>query len=77
MDGERTDSSVDARGSRPELVTFGHGTADRAAVAGLLREAGVAALVDVRTAPGSRRDPDLARERLAEWLPEEGVDSVS
>ncbi|MGV9909589.1 DUF488 domain-containing protein [Streptomyces tendae] len=59
--------------SRPHLVTFGHGTASRAELAGLLRGAGVASVVDVRTAPGSRRDPDLLRERLARWLPEEGL----
>ncbi|MFG6300450.1 MULTISPECIES: DUF488 family protein [Streptomyces] len=59
--------------AQPHLVTFGHGTADRAALAELLRGAGVSTVVDVRTAPGSRRDPDLLRERLAEWLPEEGL----
>ncbi|QFZ18830.1 DUF488 domain-containing protein [Saccharothrix syringae] len=58
---------------QPDLITFGHGTADRAALAGLLRGADVTAVVDVRTAPGSRRDPDLLRQRLAEWLPEEGI----
>ncbi|WP_228982076.1 DUF488 family protein [Streptomyces sp. DH12] len=56
-----------------QLITFGHGTAGRSALAELLRRAGVAAVVDVRTAPGSRRDPDMSRQRLAEWLPEEGV----
>ncbi|MBZ6170688.1 DUF488 domain-containing protein [Streptomyces olivaceus] len=59
--------------SQPHLVTFGHGTAGRSELAALLRDAGVAAVVDVRTAPGSRRDPDLLRERLARWLPEEGL----
>ncbi|MFF0644358.1 DUF488 family protein [Streptomyces tendae] len=58
---------------RPHLVTFGHGTAGRAELAALLRGAGVTSVVDVRTAPGSRRDPDLLRERLARWLPEEGL----
>ncbi|MFE2757669.1 DUF488 family protein [Actinosynnema sp. NPDC059335] len=62
-----------APSANPDLVTFGHGTADRAALADLLRGAGVTSVVDVRTAPGSRRDPDLARERLARWLPEEGI----
>ncbi|MBZ6105459.1 DUF488 family protein [Streptomyces olivaceus] len=57
--------------SQPHLVTFGHGTAGRSELAALLRDAGVAAVADVRTAPGSRRDPDLLRERLARWLPEE------
>ncbi|WP_399894204.1 DUF488 family protein [Streptomyces sp. BBFR51] len=59
--------------SPPHLVTFGHGTAGRAELAGLLRNAGVTSVVDVRTAPGSRRDPDLLRDRLQEWLPEEGI----
>ncbi|MCM8552918.1 DUF488 family protein [Streptomyces sp. STCH 565 A] len=59
--------------SQPHLVTFGHGTAGRSELAALLRDAGVAAVVDVRTATGSRRDPDLLRERLARWLPEEGL----
>lgn len=54
-------------------MTFGHSTAGRERILELLRGAGVAALVDVRTAPGSRRDPDLLRERLAEWLPDGGV----
>ncbi|WP_420709231.1 DUF488 family protein [Streptomyces sp. NRRL B-3648] len=58
---------------RPELITFGHGTADRTALAGLLREAGVESVVDVRTAPGSRRNPDVARQRLAQWLPGERI----
>ncbi|WP_199808826.1 MULTISPECIES: DUF488 family protein [Streptomyces] len=55
------------------LLTFGHSTAGRDRITGLLRDAGVAAVVDVRTAPGSRRDADLLRERLAEWLPGAGI----
>ncbi len=54
------------------LVTFGHGTAGRAELVELLRGAGVASVVDIRTAPGSRREPELHRDRVAEWLPEEG-----
>jgi uncharacterized protein (DUF488 family) len=57
----------------PPLLTVGHGTADRERLAGLLLGAGVAAVVDVRTAPGSRRNPDVGRERLGEWLPEHGI----
>ncbi|WP_329416421.1 DUF488 domain-containing protein [Streptomyces sp. NBC_00704] len=56
-----------------DLLTFGHSTADRETLARLLRQARVAAVVDIRTAPGSRRDPDLSRQRLGEWLPEEGI----
>ncbi|MFJ8047323.1 DUF488 family protein [Streptomyces luteogriseus] len=55
------------------LLTFGHSTAGRHRISELLRGAGVTAVVDVRTAPGSRRDPDLLRERLAEWLPDSGI----
>ncbi|MER7476304.1 DUF488 domain-containing protein [Streptomyces sp. NPDC126510] len=54
------------------LLTFGHSTAGRDRIGELLRDAGVAAVVDVRTAPGSRRNPDLLRERLAEWMPAAG-----
>ncbi|WP_039933925.1 DUF488 family protein [Streptomyces viridochromogenes] len=55
------------------LLTFGHSTAGREPITELLRQAGVAAVVDVRTAPGSRRNPDLLRERLAEWMPATGI----
>ncbi|MBX9387829.1 DUF488 family protein [Streptomonospora nanhaiensis] len=56
-----------------ELLTFGHSTAGRERLATLLRGAGVEAVVDVRIGPGSRRDPDLIRDRLAEWLPQVGI----
>ncbi|MFC4495366.1 DUF488 family protein [Streptomyces ovatisporus] len=56
------------------LVTFGHSTAARDALAALLRGAGVEAVVDVRTAPGSRHNPDVARGELERWLPEYGID---
>jgi uncharacterized protein (DUF488 family) len=66
-------SALTAAATEPELITVGHGTAGREELAALLRAAGVAAVVDVRTAPGSRRDPELARERMARWLPEHGI----
>src|SRR5438105_10231272 len=55
------------------LVTFGHGTASAEQMTELLRGAGVVALVDVRTAPGSRRHPQVARAELERWLPEAGI----
>ncbi|MCH6161025.1 DUF488 domain-containing protein [Streptomyces marispadix] len=58
----------------PPLVTFGHGVANRDQLADLLRGADVAAVVDVRTAPGSRRNPDARREELAAWMPEAGLE---
>ena len=55
------------------LFTFGHGTATAERMTDLLRGAGVAVLVDVRTAPGSRRHPHVARAELERWLPEAGI----
>lgn len=55
------------------LLTFGHGTAGREELARLLRGAGVRSVVDVRTAPGSRRNPAVNRDAMREWLPAEGI----
>src|SRR2546423_3750778 len=55
------------------LLTFGHGTATASRITELLRGAGVAVLVDVRTAPRSRRHPHVARAELDRWLPEAGI----
>ena len=55
------------------LLTFGHGTATADRMTELLKGAGVSALVDIRTAPGSRRHPHVARAELARWLPEAGI----
>jgi uncharacterized protein (DUF488 family) len=55
------------------LITFGHGTASAERIAGLLRSAEVTALIDVRIAPGSRRNPHVARAELERWLPGEGI----
>lgn len=62
------------KGKEEGLFTVGHGTVDRQQLADLLHEAGIKRIVDVRTAPGSRRNPDVGRERLAKWLPEEGIE---
>ena len=50
------------------VLTFGHGTASQEEIAGLLRGAGVELVVDVRTAPGSRRNPHVSRTELSRWL---------
>jgi len=55
------------------LLTFGHGTATAERMTELLRGAGVTVLVDVRTAPGSRRHPHVARAELERWLPGAGI----
>jgi uncharacterized protein (DUF488 family) len=58
---------------KTRLVTVGHGTAAAEELAGLLTGAGIERLVDVRTAPGSRRSPQFARAAMASWLPAAGV----
>jgi uncharacterized protein (DUF488 family) len=57
----------------PELLTVGHGTLSEEQLTGLLRGAGVETLVDVRTAPGSRRHPQVGRTEMERWVPEAGI----
>jgi uncharacterized protein (DUF488 family) len=55
------------------LLTVGHGPQDRVALGRRLAVAGVDRIVDVRRFPGSRNNPDVARESLEEWLPALGI----
>lgn len=55
------------------MVTVGHGTLEADELTELLSSAGVQEVVDVRRYPGSRRNPQFATERMAEWLPDAGV----
>lgn len=55
------------------LFSVGHGRLDRSEFGALLSAAGIEALVDIRRFPGSRRNPDVAEDALAEWLPEFGI----
>jgi uncharacterized protein (DUF488 family) len=55
------------------LLTYGHGSEDSERTAATLRAAAVASLVDIRTAPGSRRNPQFARAAMEHWLPEAGI----
>ena len=57
----------------PGLLTVGHGTATEAEFLKLVEGAGVQALVDIRSVPGSRHNPQFARQALEEWLPRAGV----
>jgi uncharacterized protein (DUF488 family) len=56
-----------------ELLSIGHGTLPAERFTALLRGAGVAHLVDVRTAPGSRRVPHFSRSAMERWLPDAGI----
>src|SRR5918993_3493116 len=55
------------------LLTVGHGAQDRSALGARLSAAVVERLVDVRRFPGSRANPDVAREALGQWLPSLGI----
>jgi uncharacterized protein (DUF488 family) len=55
------------------LLTYGHGSEDSERTVATLRAAAVASLVDIRTAPGSRRNPQFARAAMEHWLPEAGI----
>lgn len=55
------------------LYTFGHGTLEQDSFATLLLDAGLKELVDVRSYPGSRHNPQFGREVMEQWLPDAGV----
>jgi len=55
------------------LLTVGHGVLEADAFAALLPGAGVERLVDVRSHPGSRRNPQFGRAEMEAWLPAAGV----
>lgn len=57
----------------PTLLTVGHGTASREELATLISRAGVQAVVDVRSVPGSRRHPQFGRHELEVWIPAAGI----
>jgi uncharacterized protein (DUF488 family) len=54
-------------------LTVGHGTLSATELVELLDDAGVRRLVDVRSAPGSRRHPHLAKDQMERWLAEAGI----
>jgi uncharacterized protein (DUF488 family) len=58
----------------PELLTVGHGTLTQAELVELLTTADLELLVDVRTAPGSRRHPHVALAAMEVWVPAAGID---
>jgi uncharacterized protein (DUF488 family) len=59
-----------SRGSNGiDLYTVGHGTLEAKRFARLLMSPGISHLVDVRSVPGSRRNPQFGRWAMEEWLP--------
>lgn len=55
------------------VFTVGHGTKPATEFLGMLEGTGVRRLVDVRTAPGSRVNPQYGRDELARSLPDAGI----
>lgn len=53
--------------------TVGHGTLPQDDFAALVRDADVAEIVDIRSFPGSRRNPQFGTEEMARWLPEAAI----
>ena len=62
----------DARASR--LLSVGHGARPLGVFLALLEGAGVERLVDVRSAPGSRKHPHFGKDELAGSLAGAGID---
>jgi uncharacterized protein (DUF488 family) len=71
------DETVATASARPEvLYTIGHGNRPLDEFTGLLRDFGIACLVDVRAFPGSRRHPHFGRAELERSLPDAGITYV-
>jgi uncharacterized protein (DUF488 family) len=60
----------------PIVFTVGHGAGPVEGLISLLESAGIRRLVDIRTAPGSRRHPQFGKEALERSLKERGVEYV-
>ncbi len=55
------------------IWTIGHGTRNSEEFVHMLQEAGIQCLVDVRSYPGSRRNPQFSREELTALLSKHGI----
>jgi uncharacterized protein (DUF488 family) len=64
------------RGMPPRAYTIGHGTRSGDDLVGVLRDAGVRTLVDVRRYPGSRRNPQFNLEAVAKRVSAAGITYV-
>ena len=58
---------------RMRLLTIGHGTISAEEFVRLLDGAGAARLIDIRSAPGSRHNPQFGRVEMERWLPTAGI----
>jgi uncharacterized protein (DUF488 family) len=58
----------------PTIFTIGHGARSIEAFVSLLTGAGIARLIDVRTAPASRKHPHFGKDALAQTLEQHGIE---
>jgi uncharacterized protein (DUF488 family) len=56
------------------LLTLGHGTISAEEFIGLICGAKALRVVDIRSAPGSRQNPQFGRAEMEQWLPAAGVE---
>ncbi|MEO6123916.1 MAG: DUF488 domain-containing protein [Ilumatobacteraceae bacterium] len=55
------------------LYTVGHGTLPQNSLVELLHDASVDDVVDIRSFPNSRHNPQFAKEQMERWVPEAGL----
>ncbi len=55
------------------LYTIGHGAKTAEELTAALRQHDVDVLVDVRSFPGSRRNPDVSKEVMPDWLAQAAI----
>ena len=55
------------------IHTVGHGTLSQDDFTALVRETGLGEIVDIRSFPGSRRNPQFGSAEMARWLPDAAV----
>lgn len=55
------------------IFTVGHGTLPAEDFTAMLHQAGVTEIVDVRSYPGSRHNPQFGTDEMRRWLPETGI----
>lgn len=56
------------------LYTLGHSTRSEQEFLELLTEHGIERVIDIRTVPGSRHNPQYGKQQMQRWLPAAGVE---
>ena len=64
------------RKSKLRIYTIGHSNRELDEFVSILRNFGIEALADIRSYPGSKRNPHFDKERLQEALQSEGIDYI-